>query len=104
MYSLLFPKIYDRTNRFGINKKLLFDFTFTNWRHHKNNLVLPTPTKNKVVEQPIKKIIPEIDTNNKNNKMSKIKNKFHALEKGLKATKKGLLIPLSKNQRKIMRC
>ena len=34
---------------------------FTNWRHRKSNLVLPTPTKNKVVQQPIKKIIPEID-------------------------------------------
>ena len=61
VYSLLFPKIYNRTNRFGINNQLHFDFVFTNWRHHKSNLVLPTSTKNKVVEQPITKIIPEID-------------------------------------------
>ena len=59
--SLLFSKIYHRTNRFGINNKSHFVFIFTNWRHHKSNLVLPTPTKNKVVEQPVKKIIPEID-------------------------------------------
>ena len=60
VYSLLFPKIYKITNRFGINNKLHFDFIFSSCRH-KSNLVLPTPTKNKVVEQPIKKMIPEID-------------------------------------------
>ena len=60
-YSLLFPNIYNRTNRFGINNKSHFDFILTNWRHHKSNLVLPTPTKNNVVEEPIKKIIPETD-------------------------------------------
>ena len=53
--------MYNRTNRFGINNKSHFDFIFNNWGHHKSNLVLPTPTKNKVVEPPIKKIIPEID-------------------------------------------
>ena len=26
VYSLLFPKIYNRTNRFGINNKLQFEF------------------------------------------------------------------------------
>ena len=61
VYSLLFPKIYNRTNRFGINNKSHFGFIFTNWRHCKSNLVLPTPTKNKVAEQPIKKLIPETD-------------------------------------------
>ena len=59
VYSLLFPKIYNRTNKFGINNKSHFDFIFTNWRHHKSNLILSTPTKNKVAEQPTKKIIPE---------------------------------------------
>ena len=38
-----------------------FDFIFTNWRDHKSNLILSTPTKNKVAEQPTKKIIPEIN-------------------------------------------
>ena len=55
VYSLLFPKIYNRTSKFGINNKLHFDFILTNWRHHKSNLVLPTPTKNKVVGKSIKK-------------------------------------------------
>ena len=61
VYSLLFPKIYNRTNKFGINNKLHFDFISTNWRYHKSNLILSTPTKNKVAEQPTKKIIPEIN-------------------------------------------
>ena len=54
VYSLLFPKIYNRTNRFGINNKSHFDFAFNNWKHHKNNIVFPTPTRNRVVEQPKK--------------------------------------------------
>ena len=28
VYSLLFPKIYSRTNKFGINNKLQFDFFY----------------------------------------------------------------------------
>ena len=50
VYSLLFPKIYNRTNRFGINNKSHFDFIFYNWKHHKNNIALPTPTKKRVPE------------------------------------------------------
>ena len=91
VYSLLFPKIYNRTNRFGINNKSHFDFIFTNWRHCKSNLVLQTPTKNKVAEQPIKKLIPETDITQQQQQQQKInkkKKKFYALEKGLKATKK----------------
>ena len=60
VYSLLFQKIYNRTNTFGINNKSHFDFILTNWKHHKNNIVLPTPTKNRVAEQPTKQILPEI--------------------------------------------
>ena len=61
VYSWTFPKVYNRTNKFGIKNKLHSDFIFTNWRHHKSNLVLLTQEKNKVVEEPIKKLIPEID-------------------------------------------
>ena len=62
-------------------------------------MVFPTPTKNKVAEQPIKEIIPEIDiTQQQQNKQEK--KKFYTLEKGLKASKKESLIPLSKNQKK----
>ena len=62
VYSLLFPKICNRINKFGINNKSHFDFIFTNWRHQESNLILTTPTKNKVAEQPTKKKIPEINT------------------------------------------
>ena len=30
VHSLVFPKIYNRTNKFGINNKLQLDFFFTN--------------------------------------------------------------------------
>ena len=61
IHSLLFPKICNRTNKFEINNKSHFDFVFNNWKHHINNIVLPTPTKNRVAEQPVRKIVPEID-------------------------------------------
>ena len=32
VYSLLYPKIYNRTVGFGIQKKSDFDFSFQNWR------------------------------------------------------------------------
>ena len=55
--------IRNRINKFGINNKSHFDFIFINWRHQKSNLILSTPTKNKVAEQPKKKKkIPEINT------------------------------------------
>ena len=61
VYSVLFPKIFNRTNRFGINNKSHFDFIFKNWKDHKNNMAFPTPTGNRVAEQPTKKIVPESD-------------------------------------------
>ena len=60
-HFLIFPKIYNRTNKFGIKNKSHFDFIFTNWRHQKRNLIFRTLTKNKVAEQLTKKIIPEIN-------------------------------------------
>ena len=35
VYSLLFSKIYSRTNNFGIQKKNNFDFHFTTWKSRK---------------------------------------------------------------------
>ena len=55
VYSLIFPKTYNRTNKSGVNNKLHFDFIFTNWRYHKSNLISLAPTENKVSEQPLKK-------------------------------------------------
>ena len=59
MFIPYFSQKFITTNKFGISNN--FAFIFTDWRHHKNNLVLPTPTKNKVTEQPTRKIVPEID-------------------------------------------
>ena len=56
---------------------------------------MPTRTKKEIIEQPIKKTIPEIDIilqkqqqQQQQQQNEQEKNKFYALEKGLKATKK----------------
>ena len=57
---------------------------------------MPTQTKKEIIEQPIKKTIPEIDIilqkqqqqQQQQQQNEQEKNKFYALEKGLKATKK----------------
>ena len=35
VYSLLFSKIYNRTNNFGVQKKSNFDFNFATWKNKK---------------------------------------------------------------------
>ena len=35
VYSLLFPKIYSRTNNFGIQQKSNFGFHFATWKNRK---------------------------------------------------------------------
>ena len=47
VYSLLYPKIYNRTVSFGIQKKSNFDFSFQNWRLRKNN----GPIGQKIIEE-----------------------------------------------------
>ena len=47
VYSLLYPKIYNRTVYFGIQKKTNFDFSFQNWRLRKNN----APISHKIIEE-----------------------------------------------------
>ena len=37
VYSLLYPKIYNRIKNFGIQNKSSFDFGFLNWRVRKQN-------------------------------------------------------------------
>ena len=56
VYSLLYPKIYNRTVDFGIQKKSDFDFSFQNWRLRKNN----APIGHKIIEElpaPAKQIL-----------------------------------------------
>ena len=81
VYSLLFPKIYNRTNKFRINNKSHFDFVFNNWKHNKNfaNIQLP-------------KRIGKQQHAQQQNKMK--------LEKRLKIPKKRFHIHLNKNHKK----
>lgn len=81
VYSLLFPKIYNRTNKFRINNKSHFDFVFNNWKHNKNfaNIQLP-------------KRIGKQQHAQQQNKMK--------LEKRLKVPKKRFHIHLNKNHKK----
>ena len=63
VYSLLYPKIYNRTVDFGIQKKSDFDFSFQNWRLQKNNgpighkiiEELPAPTKQLLIPDVLSK-------------------------------------------------
>ena len=36
IYLLLYPKIYNRVNHFGIQNKTQFEFVFSNWRAKKH--------------------------------------------------------------------
>ena len=57
IYSLLYPKIYDRVNNFGIQNKTQFEFIFSNWKAKKHTGMitpkivnkLPTPTKQTLI-------------------------------------------------------
>ena len=56
VYSLLYPKLYNQTVNFGIQKKSDFDFSFQNWRLQKNN----RPIGHKIIEElpaPTKQIL-----------------------------------------------
>lgn len=35
VYSLLYPKIYNRINNFGVQTKKNFDFVFSSWKARK---------------------------------------------------------------------
>ena len=47
VYSLLYPKTYNRTVDFGIQEKRDFDFSFQNWRLRKSN----TPIGHEIIEE-----------------------------------------------------
>ena len=81
VYSLLFPKIYNRTNKFRINNKSHFDFVFNNWKHNKNFANIQLPKK-----------IGKQQHAQQQNKMK--------LEKRLKVPKKRFHIHLNKNHKK----
>ena len=56
-YSMLYPKIYARTNAFGIQNKAKFDFVYSEWKKNKNALpFIQTPIVNELpfTQAPIK--------------------------------------------------
>ena len=54
-YSTLHPKIYARTNAFGIQNKAKFDFVYSEWKKNKNALpFIQTPIVN---ELPFTKVL-----------------------------------------------
>ena len=59
VYSLLYPKIYNRTVNFGIQMKSDFDFSFQDWRLWKNNAPIDhnkaAPTKQLLVTDVLSK-------------------------------------------------
>ena len=65
---------------------------------------MPTPTKYKVVQQPIKNIIPEIDVTQQKQQQQQEKEEILCAGKRSESYKKELLIPLREKQKKIIRC
>ena len=57
-YSILYPKIYIRTNSFGISNKSSFDFVFAKWKKNKTLQNPPATTTS----------IPQTNPTLKNNK------------------------------------
>ena len=64
IYSLLYPKIYNRVNVFGIKNKNDFDFVFQSWKAKRQNgpvgpkiiNKLPTPTNQLLVTKMLSKV------------------------------------------------
>ena len=64
IYSLLYPKIYNRVNAFGIKNKNDFDFVFQSWKAKRQNgpvrlkiiNKLPMPTNQLLVTEMLSKV------------------------------------------------
>ena len=52
IYSLLFSKIYNRTNSFGTEKKNTFEFHFQTWKNKKNQKFLKQISKKVLAKDP----------------------------------------------------
>ena len=52
IYSLLFSKIYNRTNSFGIEKKNTSEFHFQTWKNKKNQKCLKQLSKKVLAKDP----------------------------------------------------
>ena len=60
IYSLLFSKIYNRTNHFGIQSKTNFDFYFQAWKFRKQNGAVGTKILNHLAPNQAKQITTEV--------------------------------------------
>ena len=60
IYSLLFSKIYIRTNNFGIQNKTNFDFYFQTWKSRKQNGAVGTKILNHLAPNQAKQITTEV--------------------------------------------
>ena len=88
VYSLLFPKIYNRVNHFGIQNKSSFDFVFSKWIVKKQNGAvaskivneLPTPTKQLLVTNVLAK--PKYQEDYKNREVHELEQKPVYFEPG----------------------
>ena len=52
IYSLLFSKIYNRTNTFGIQKKNSFEFNFNLWKTKKNPKIYKQMSNKAIAKDP----------------------------------------------------
>ena len=66
IYSLLFSKIYNRTNLFGIQNKTNFDFDFQTWKPRKQNGAVGTKILNHLAPNQAKQITTEVLSQAKN--------------------------------------
>ena len=66
IYSLLFSKIYSRTNHFGIQNKTNFDFDFQTWKSRKQNRAVGTKILNHFISNQAKQITTEVLSHAKN--------------------------------------
>ena len=65
IYSLLFSKIYNRTNTFGIQKKNNFEFNFNLWKTKKNQKIYKQMSYKAIAKDPSNYEEHEIEKTNK---------------------------------------
>ena len=64
---LTFSKNLQQNQQIWNKQQIAFRFYFLNWKHHKNNIALPTPTKKRVPEIDITQLQQEQEQQQQNN-------------------------------------
>ena len=65
---MLFSKVYNRTNHFGIQNKINFDFDFQTWKSRKQNGAVGTKILNHLAPNEARQIPTEVLSHAKNPK------------------------------------